>query len=135
MFNDTQLKPKIVDGAYELLLADRTGNSRDQTLFKDAVKMFHDLQVYNSDFEPYMLTRSQEYIHAWSDKECSARGLESYVAEAVNFINAEMSRCDRFDLDTTTRSALLTLLEDHLIERKEADLSKDIFDGGITQIY
>lgn len=126
MFGDEQLKPKIIEGAYQLLLADRTGTAGDRTLFEDAVKMFHDLQVYSSDFEPYMLTKSQEYIHAWSDKECSERELPSYVTEAVKFMDAEMGRCDQFALDTTTRRALLTLLEHHLIERKEAELSKDI---------
>ena len=86
--------------------------------------MLHDLQVYSSDFEPCMLAKSQEYISAWADKECSERELPSYVAECVEIIKAETARCDGFDLDISTRRELLTLLEHHLIERKEGELSK-----------
>lgn len=123
VFNDQSLKQNIIDGTYELLLADRRGESPDQTKFSEAVKMFHDLQVYSS-FEASMLARSQEYIMTWADKECAERELPEYVAEAVRFMSSEVQRCEQFDLDMSTRRDLLTLLEDHIIERKEAELSK-----------
>jgi len=123
VFNNTALKSKIIDGTYDLLLADRRGDSPDEETFGSAIKMFHDLKVYNS-FEATMLAKSQQYVVSWADKECTDRELPDYVTEAVNFMDAEMQRCEKFDLDLSTRRDLLTLLEDHLIEGKEAELGR-----------
>lgn len=123
VFNDATLKPKIIDGTYDLLLADRQGQTPDHAMFGDAIKMLHTLQVYSS-FESIMLGRSQEFIMAWADKECAERDLPGYVAESVKLMDVEMKRCDQFNLDLSTRRDLLTKLEDLLIDRKEAELSK-----------
>lgn len=61
---------------------------------------------------------------AWADKECAERDLPGYVAESVKLMDVEMKRCDQFNLDLSTRRDLLTKLEDLLIDRKEAELSK-----------
>ncbi len=124
IFGDPLLRTKIIDGTCDLLLADRKGSSLDHSLFRDAVKLFHDLAVYTTDFEPRMLHLSQDYISKWADRECSERVLADYVEECLEFIETEMKRCELFEFDATTRRALLTLLEHHLVERKEADLSK-----------
>jgi cullin-4 len=126
VFNDRILKPKIVDGAYDLLLADRRGESPDQETFSGAIKMFHDLKVY-STFEATMMANSQQYIMTWADRECVERELPDYVTEAVKFMDAETKRCEQFDLELGTRRDLLTLLEDQLIQRKEPELSKSIY--------
>lgn len=123
VFDDQTLRPKILDGAYELLLADRRGESPDQETFSDAIKMFHELKVY-STFEAIMMEKSQQYIMAWADRECAERELPDYVAEAVKFMDAETKRCEQFDLELGTRRDLLTLSEDQLIQRKEPELSK-----------
>jgi len=117
------LKPKILDGTYKLLLADRKGQLSDHATFEDAIKMLHTLQVYSS-FESIMLAKSQKYFMAWADKECAERELPDYVAESVKLMDVEMKRCDQFNLDLSTRRDLLTKLEDLLIDRKEAELSK-----------
>jgi cullin-4 len=123
IFNDKTLKPKIVNGTYDLLLADRRGESPDQETFSGAIKMFHDLKVY-STFEATMMEKSQQYIMAWADRECAERELPEYVAEAVKFMDSETKRCEQFDLDLGTKRDLLTLLEDQLIQRKETELSE-----------
>lgn len=124
IFGDPSARGKVIDGACELLLAERHGNRTDSCLLAAAVKMFHELQVYTSDFEPRMLTFSQSYITAWADNECRTKELPDYVAASVMLMENEMQRCEKLSLDTSTRRSLLTLLEDHLIERKEAELSK-----------
>lgn len=123
VFNDATLKPKVIDGIYGLLMADRQGQLADHAMFGDAIKMLHTLQVYSS-FESMMLARSQEFIMTWADKECAERELPEYVAESVKLMDVEMKRCDQFNLDISTRRDLLTNLEDLLIDRKEAELSK-----------
>ena len=84
--------------------------------------MFHELGVYTTDFEPHMLAASQTYVHDWSDKMITKEVLPDFVVSAVALMNQEMKRCDDFDLDRSTRNELLTLLEDHLIQRRAADL-------------
>lgn len=122
IFGDSALAGKAVDGACDLLALDRAQTNPDQALFKDAVDMFHDLAIYTVEFEPRMLAISQSYIREWADRECGEKSLPDYVDACRNFIDSEMARCDGFDLDSTTKSELLNLLEHHLIERKEADL-------------
>lgn len=122
-FGDAALTGKAVEGACQLLLSDRTQNAPDPVLFKDAVALFHNLAVYTTEFEPRMLKLSQEYIASWADKECLERELPDYVPACDIFIDTEMARCDGFDLDATTRRALLSQLEEHLIVRKESDLT------------
>lgn len=124
VFRDLATESKVIDGACELLLADRHGDSEESTLFGSAVKMFHDLQVYTSDFEPRMLAVSQAYVAKWSDDQCASKELPDYVDVAGELLKTEMDRCTAFDLDTTTRRSLLALLENHLIERKESELCK-----------
>lgn len=127
IFADSSLKTKIINGSYELLLANRNGTGPDQALFKSAIKMFHELRVYTSDFGPYMLAKSQQFVREWANRECEEKELPVYVNECVQLITAETGRCEEFDLDTSTRRALLALLETHLIEMKVAELSMDSY--------
>lgn len=124
IFGESALRGTCVEGAYDLLQADRHGSGPDTQLFFDSIRMFHELQVYTSDFEPRMLALSQGFVLDWSDTECEEKDLPNYVDASVLLMDAEMRRCKDFDLDRSTRNSLLTLLEDHIITRKEADLSK-----------
>ena len=124
IFGDETLARKAIGGACDLLLADRSNRTPDSAAFREAVDMFHDTGLYTNAFEPRLLSESQMYIRDWSDRECTERDLPDYVNACVRFIDSEMKRCDVFSLDDTTRRDLLTQLEDHLIERKQEDLSK-----------
>jgi len=123
VFNDAALQSKIIDGACDLLLSERLGQSPDPVLFKSAVKFMHDIAVYTVYLEPRMVSLSQDFISAWAARECMANELPEYVRKCFDLIDVEVKRCDTFDLDSTTRRALLTLLEFHLIEEREAVLS------------
>ena len=120
---DAALRPKIIDGACDLVQADRMGDQSSKVMFRESVDMFHALSIYSKDFEPRMLHLSQDYIVAWSEKECAEKDLPDYVRAAAQLIETEITRCNAFDLDATTRRALLTLLEHHIVERREAELS------------
>lgn len=86
--------------------------------------MMHDISVYTVHFEPRMLTLSQDFIAQWAQRESTANDLPEYVQRCFELIDVEVARCDTFALDSTTRRALLTLLEFHLIEKREDFLSK-----------
>lgn len=119
---DPALKPKIVAGACNLVQADRDGEELDKDTFRDAVAMFHDLTIYTSFFEPKLLELSQQFVAAWAEQASQEKGLADYVRSAVQLMDKEMQRCELFNLDSTTRRDLLTLLEDHLVQRQEARL-------------
>jgi cullin-4 len=90
-------------------------------MFSKAVNMFHDLHVYTKDFEPRLMELSQEFVLKWADEEAE-KPLQEYTRNARALMDREMLRVERFGLPNTTRRDLLTLLEDHLISRKESRL-------------
>lgn len=85
--------------------------------------MFHDMQVYTHHFEPRMLEFSQTFVKEWADRESAEQSLPAYVKSALSLMKREIARVEVFRLDGSTKRDLLTLLEDHIISRKEARLT------------
>lgn len=69
-----------------------------------------------------MMELSQDFIMKWADSESSEKSLPEYVRNARALMDREMKRVEMFSLPNTTKRELLTLLEDHLISRKESRL-------------
>lgn len=90
-------------------------------MFSKTVNMFHDLQVYTKHFEPRLMELSQTFVMTWADEEAE-KPLPEYTKSAKALMDREMSRVAKFGLPNTTRRDLLTLLEGHLISRKESRL-------------
>jgi cullin-4 len=128
VFNHNRLKEPVILGACALVGEDRASSKafigEHADLFKQAVDMFHELSVYSASFEPRFLALTQHFTSEWSDKMIVERSIPEYVALAEETISKEMHRCDDFALDPSTRRDLLALLEDHLIQRKETDLTE-----------
>ena len=118
IFNNPVLKPKIVDGACDLITTDRTDKGLDHSMLRQAIAMFHDLATYSNSFEPRLLALSQTYVRDLADKESSEKNVPEYVKAAVSFMTKEVERCEVFGLDATTRRDLLTLLEEYLVQQK-----------------
>ena len=128
IFEHVKLNPRIVDGACDLVAADRVGGDLDGDMFKKTVDMFHDMHVYTEHFEPRLLELSQEYVMKWADAESEQRSLPEYVRSARALMDREIQRADLYRLPSTTKRDLLTLLEDHLISRKgERLINQDEF--------
>ncbi|EUC49991.1 hypothetical protein COCMIDRAFT_1393 [Bipolaris oryzae ATCC 44560] len=123
IFENDKLSPRIVDGACDLVATDRTGGDLDSEMFSKTVNMFHDMQVYTRHFEPRLMEVSQEYIVKWADTESAERSLPEYVRNSRALMDREMKRVEMFSLPNTTKRELLTLLEDHLIAKKESRLT------------
>jgi cullin-4 len=123
IFEHDKLNPRIVDGACDLVATDRTGGDLDSEMFSKTVNMFHDMQVYTLHFEPRLMEISQEYIVKWADTESAEKSLPEYVRNSRALMDREMKRVEMFSLPNTTKRELLTLLEDHLIMKKESRLT------------
>ena len=123
IFEHAKLNPRIVDGACDLVDADRTGGDLDSAVFKKTVEMFNEMHVYTEHFEPRFLELSQEYVVKWADAESEQKSLPEFVRNARSLMDREMHRADIYLLPNTTKRDLLSLLEDHLISRKEDRLT------------
>lgn len=124
VFNNESLKSHIVEGACDLVAKERQQQSGgDQDLFKRAVEMFHELTVYTASFEPRFLGHSQEFVDQWSTETSQEKNVPEYVALAGECITKEMDRCENFALSLSTRRDLLSLLEQHMIVRRETYLT------------
>lgn len=124
IFMPQQLKSKILQGACDLVSADRSGdeNARNDNLYRDAIKMFHSLAVYTKFFEPILMSESEQYYMSWAERTVSTTDLAGYVESCVKLIDQETRRCDMFGLDQTTKKALEQYLEDISVDQRQARL-------------
>ncbi|THY53295.1 Cullin-domain-containing protein [Aureobasidium pullulans] len=97
IFEDPNLKLAIIDGACDLISADRAGQELEPSHLSQAITMFHDLATYSTSFEPRMLASAQRYVVEWANEKSAEKPLPEYVNEAVTFMTKEIERCELFD--------------------------------------
>ena len=124
VFMPHQLKSKILQGACDLVNADRGGDeaARNNSLYREAIKMFHSLAVYTKFFEPKLMSESEQYYMSWAEETVSKTDLTGYVESCVKLIDQELRHCDTFGLDQTTKKALEQYLEDILVDQRQTRL-------------
>ena len=122
IFSTAELKPKILQGACDLVSADRRRDegAQNQTLLRTAVKMFQSLSVYANSFEPKLMSGSEQYFLFWAQEAVSTSDLATYVKKCHDLIDEELKRCDLYGLDPTTKKDLETYLEDILIDQRQS---------------
>lgn len=133
VFESQNLDSKVLKGTCELISAERSGDeaARNENLLRDAIKMFYSLAVYTEFFEPGLILHSEHYFLSWAEKAVSTYDLAGYVENCVKLIEQELSRCDAFGLEQTTKKALESYLEDILVDQQETRLLKTEDVGGI----
>jgi hypothetical protein len=128
IFSDPALKPKILQGACDLIEADRkegeSGLLEDPDLLRKAVTLFHDLGVYTNDFEPRLLEDSRKFFASWADREAESQYLATYAEDSHRLIEREVNRCDLYSLNRSTQQRLSSLLDDNLVRKQEEVLLK-----------
>lgn len=128
IFSDANLKQKILHGAYDLIAADRGEDTKaltDSTLLREAMQLFHNLDVYGSDFEPLFMAESERFLKSWSEQQ-AAGSLASYVDKAHRLIEREVERGGLFSFNRSTKLKLSELLDENLVtNRKESLTSKN----------
>jgi cullin 4 len=122
VLQDGLLKEKTLDGVCESISFDRTGESFDVDICRSAIAMFNELGIYTRLFEPLVLERSQSFASEWANKTSGAETLPNYVQRSLDLIDSEMNRCGAVGLATTTKRALLVVLEEHLIKQQKERL-------------
>lgn len=127
---DRSLKPKVLQGACDLIAADRgveASGMPDPDSLRAAMELFHNLDIYNSDFEPLFLAESEEFIQSWARREAGGY-IASYVQNSHSLIGREMERCELFSLNRSTKQKLAELLDQILVTDHEDALlaEKDV---------
>ncbi|KAI9370792.1 Cullin family-domain-containing protein [Aspergillus egyptiacus] len=130
IYFDATLRPKILQGACDLVAADRSiehSALADSTLLRSAIDLFHGLDVYLSGFEPVLVSDSKDFFTLWAQQEASGY-LASYVENSHVLIEREVNRCEQFSFNRTTKQKLCELLDQILVtEQRDVLLSqKDI---------
>ncbi|OJJ51011.1 hypothetical protein ASPZODRAFT_156001 [Penicilliopsis zonata CBS 506.65] len=121
IFSDQSLKTPILQGACDLIGADRQGDSSslvDSSLLRKAIDLFHELDVYSSDFEPLFLTESKKFFCSWADKE-AAGYLATFAENSHHLIEREMNRCELFSLNRSTKQKISELLDEIIVVEQE----------------
>ena len=123
VFSDAKLKPKILQGASDLLRDAREGYDRPEagSPLRKAVDMFRVLGVYTKELEPKLMGESERFFLAWGKKN-SSKSLTEYVEGCQELIDLEVQRCELFGLGAATRRMLETYLEDILVELRQTKL-------------
>jgi hypothetical protein len=126
VFADNLLKPKILKGAVDLVNLDRRANLTDEqaSLLRISIDTFHELSVYTKEFEPAFIESSGLAFASWRYSEAENGDLAHYADECTSLFEREMTRCDLFKLDSSTRAQLAELFDNILVE-ENAELLMD----------
>ena len=124
IFSAPDFSQRVLQGACDLISNDRKGvqSAPNEALLRDAVKMFHSLITYSKSFEPILMAESEQYFSSWAQDEVSTTDLAGYVEDCRNLISEELGRCNKYNLDQTTKKALEAYLEDILVEQRHTRL-------------
>ncbi|KAL5002210.1 hypothetical protein BDV10DRAFT_191784 [Aspergillus recurvatus] len=130
IYSDPTLQKKVLQGACDLVSADRSDENNivaDSFLLRNAIELFHGLDVYVSGFEPVLVSESKDYYTLWAQQEASGY-LASYVENSHRLIEREMNRCEQFSFNRTAKQKLSELLDQTLVTDQESVLlsEKDI---------
>ncbi|ERF72697.1 hypothetical protein EPUS_07490 [Endocarpon pusillum Z07020] len=126
VFQDENLKGKIMQGVLEVIDLDRKsrGDERSSILLKKSIAMFHDLGIYFSDFEPSFSKLSETFFDKWAAEKTGNGDLSSYANDSHALLAREMTRCDLYSFDRSTRAGLAQQF-DHLVVEMHHDFLVD----------
>lgn len=108
----------VINGMLRLVFLDREEDKEfDSDLLKAAVKMLHIFNVYGKDFEEPLVAESIQYFESFGLDKSSSLSLRDYVFAVRHLISREDDRCYAYNLESTTKRALLR--EAHRITIRE----------------
>ncbi|RAK99479.1 cullin-4B [Aspergillus ibericus CBS 121593] len=121
IFSDAVLQPKILQGACDLVEADRGEEQSvvaDSLLLRNAIELFHGLDIYTSGFEPLLVSESRDYFSSWAQREATGY-LATFAENSHRLIEREVNRCELFSLNRSTKQKLSELLDRALVTEQE----------------
>lgn len=121
IFSDAVLQPKILQGACDLVEADRGEEQSvvaDSLLLRNTIELFHGLDIYTTGFEPLLISESKKYFSSWAQREATGY-LATFAENSHRLIEREVTRCELFSLNRSTKQMLSELLDRALVTEQE----------------
>ncbi|KAL2270299.1 hypothetical protein VTJ83DRAFT_2483 [Remersonia thermophila] len=126
--------PSLADHAQVVLRAicrqvnyARSADERaDDAVLRESVSVLRICGVYGRLFEPAFLADSHAYFERFATEVSSACGLKEYIAAVARQLDSEMTRCDAFNFESTTKRQLLADAHQVLVKQ----YADKLLDGG-----
>lgn len=127
VFQDEGLRMKLLQGVLELIELDRRSiaDERVSTLLKESIAMFHDLGTYFSDFEPSLNKSSEMYFERWATEQTAKDDLSSYAKGGHALLEREITRCELYGFDRSTRAGLAHQFDRLVVEGQHSFLTNE----------
>ena len=114
---------KVLTGMCDLTEQDRLGDPAfDASLFRESISMVHVFTIYVSYFEPLFLEKSTTYLQDTAREAESIADLRNYIQAAESLLRREVTRCNAFNFDSSTKSLLLKAAQHELIVARQHKL-------------
>ncbi|KAG9245394.1 Cullin family-domain-containing protein [Calycina marina] len=112
----------VVKGVCDLIQSDREGDDAlfDAILLRDAISMLHICNIYRQ-FESEFIEHAEEYFQNYASDQ-TMLSIDKYIEACDKLIDRESSRCDAYNLDSSTKKHLLERAYLALIEQRSEKL-------------
>lgn len=114
------------------------------SLLLSCIRMISNLGLYSSDFEAKFINVSREYFSRFAEQESRSLSLAGYLLECTNQLDRESLRCEKFQLDQSTRREIVSVLEEEMVHKQMdtivdtasvGELLGKIDMGSLTRLY
>ncbi|KAI5811025.1 Cullin family-domain-containing protein [Peziza echinospora] len=119
--SDTKIGPKFLKGIFNLFDQDRKsqGGVPNMSLLLSCIRILSQLGLYGDEFEPRFIAVSREYFAKVAEDESQKENLALYLAECANQLERESQRCDKFQLEISTKREIVAVLEDEMVSKRK----------------
>ncbi|KAF3928913.1 Cullin-4A [Arthrobotrys entomopaga] len=128
IIKDNKFRPRFLNGVFKLYEKDREGQADiDSTnLLMASIRIFSNLGLYSSLFEPRFIDVSEGYYRILAEKETEDDDVAKYARECASQIQKEIARVEKFNLETTTKRDLIGIIQKEMISQRLYELTDEL---------
>lgn len=118
--SDSRIGKRFLLGIFHLFEKDRQsqGEVINMSLLLSCIRMITSLGLYSSDFEPKFINVSRDYFSRLAEQESQSQNLAGYLAECTSQLERESLRCEKFQLDLSTKREIVSVLEQEMVHKQ-----------------
>ncbi|KAK6533457.1 hypothetical protein TWF694_002397 [Orbilia ellipsospora] len=128
IIKDNKFRPRFLNGVFKLYEKDRKGQADiDSTnLLMASIRIFSNLGLYSSLFEPRFIDVSEGYYRILAENETEDDDVAKYARECASQIHKEIARVEKFNLETTTKRDLIGIIQKEMISQRLYELTDEM---------
>lgn len=117
--SDDRIGSRFLRGIFGLFEKNRQSQGAVEiSLLRPCIRMLSNLNIYTSDFEPKFISISRDYFSRFAEQEAHTKKLAGYLAVCDHQLDRESFRCDKFQLDLSTKRELVSVLEEQMVKKQ-----------------